>query len=310
MRNAMVGVALMAAMSLAGGDRFCPQPMPEPPSRIEQYMADRREFGFRADRAYVRKLVRRGMWEYDVGYMPATPRENRYLRLRDRLRLGPHVERYLRRHPHLSGGVSVEDDWPREPYLLVRVTRNADRYQRFLRRLARFPDNLRTKRVARSERSLRRLQDRIDFEAHEPDGFHVASTRVDIDRSEVVIELITQRQDGEAFFRARYGPSVTTRVIATELTSPECAGLFGYRPAPDGNSLTIVYESGGGATFDHVEVVERPDRVEIAVVVQAPNGFRTGESQQAEQVVSLAAPLAGRRVIDTQAAKPLPALRP
>ena len=51
-----------------------------------------------------------------LALFPVTPCENRYLRLRDRLRLGPRVDRYLRRHPGLSGGVSIEDDWPREPY--------------------------------------------------------------------------------------------------------------------------------------------------------------------------------------------------
>lgn len=309
MRNQMVGVALMAAVALAGGERFCPQPVPSPPSRIEQYMADRREFGFRADRAYVKKLVKRGMWEYDVGYMPATPRENRYLRLRDELELGPRVERFLRRHPHLSGGVSVEDDWPREPYLLVRVTREADRYERILRQLARFPDNLRTKRVARSERSLRRVQHRIDFRAHELDGFHVSSTGVDIDRNEVVVELITQRTDGDAYFRAHYGPAVTTEVIATEVTSPACADLFGYRRAPDDGSIVVSYETGGGRTFDHLEVVEHPDRVEVAVVVESPNGPTTSESRVAEQVVPLSAPLGARKVIDTQRGKPLKPLR-
>ena len=199
-------------------------------------MDARRKFGFRSDKAYVRKLIRRGMWESDFGFIPVTPAEDRYLQLRDRLELGPRVDRYLRRHPRLSGGVSVEDDWPREPYLLVRVTRDADRYERLLRRLARFPRNLRTKRVARSERSLRRIQDRIDFRAHEPDGFHVSSVGVAIDRNRVLIRLITRRTDAEAYFRAHYGPSVTTDVIATELTRPACAGLFGYRPAPDGRA--------------------------------------------------------------------------
>jgi hypothetical protein len=306
----MLGVALVASLAIAGPaqpapERFCPQPAPPRMSRIEQYMADRRRFGFRSDKAYVKKLIRRGVWEYDVGYIPVTPRENRYLRLRDRLRLGPRVDRYLRRHPHLSGGVSVEDDWPREPYLLVRVTRRPDHYERVFRRRALFPRNLRVRRVARGYLALRRLQDRVDFAAHETDGFHVVGTGVDIDRNQVVIELITRRRDAEAYFRARYGAGVTTDVIATELTSPACADLFAYRPAPDGTSLTVIYESGGGATFDHLEVVEYPDRVELAVVVQLPNGPITAESRRAEQIVALAAPLGSRTVIDTVTGKPL-----
>jgi hypothetical protein len=46
----------------------------------------------------VRELVERGVWEYDVGYIPVTPRENRYLKLRDELELGVKAERYLRHH--------------------------------------------------------------------------------------------------------------------------------------------------------------------------------------------------------------------
>jgi hypothetical protein len=123
---------------MAGGgqepERFCPQPLPPEPTRIESYMEQRRAFGFRSDKAHVRKLIRRGNWKYGV---PVTPREHRYLRLRDRLRLGARAERYLERRPHLSGGTSIEDDWPRGPYILVRLTRDRAKHTRALRRLAR-----------------------------------------------------------------------------------------------------------------------------------------------------------------------------
>ena len=312
----MLGLALMASLTVAGGvqqpapERLCPEPAPPRTSRIEQFMADRREFGFRSDKAYVRKLIKRGVWEYDVGYIPVTRRENRYLRLRDRLELGPRVDRYLRRRPGLSGGVSVEDDWPREPYLLVRVTRDAERYERVLRRLARFPRNLRTKRVDRSYRSLRRLQGRIDWDAHAADGFHVTTTGIRVSRNQVVIGVITKRADAEPYFRARYGDGVTTEVLATELTSPSCADLFGYRPAPDGMSIVIGYEAGGGAQFDHFELVEHPDRIEVAVVVQISNGPITADSRRAEAIVPLAAPLGTRRIVDTTTGKRLPVERP
>ena len=311
----VLGLAFLASLTVAGGvqqapEPFCPQPAPPPTSRIERFMADRRALGLRSDRAYVRMLVRRGVWEYDVGYIPVTPRENRYLRLRDRLRLGPRVGRYLRRHPGLSGGVSVQDDWPREPYLLVRVTRHADRHERVLRRLAPFPDNLRTKRVDRSLRSLRRVQDRIDFRAHEADGFYLVGTGVDIGRNQVVIDVITTRGDAAAYFRARYGAGMAANVIATELTSPTCTDLFGYRPALDGTSIVVGYEAGGDAQFDHVELVEQPDRVEVAVVVQLSNGGISADSRRAEVVIPLAAPLGTRRVIDTTTGKRLPVETP
>src|SRR5688500_14809133 len=94
-------------VSVAAQEPFCPQPEPPRQSRIERYMADRARLGFRADRAYVRKLVRKDTWESDVGWIPVTPREDAYLQLRDRLRLGAKTDRYLRRHRDLSGGISI-----------------------------------------------------------------------------------------------------------------------------------------------------------------------------------------------------------
>ena len=87
---------------------------------LESWAAQRAEFGFRHDIPYVRELVRRGVWEYDVGYIPVTPRENVYLKLRDKLELGTQGEPLpappSRRRRRRS---RCEDDWPREPYLLL-----------------------------------------------------------------------------------------------------------------------------------------------------------------------------------------------
>ena len=267
-------------------------------------MAQRKTFGFRSDKAYVKKLIRRGVWEYDVGYIPVTPRENRYLRLRDRLELGPAVRRYMRRHPGLSGGVSVEDNWPREPYLLLRVTAAAERTERILRRRARFPDNLRTKRVRFSLGELQRVQDQIDWEAAARDGVYVSSTWPDIDRNAVGVEVITARPDATAYLRVRYGPAITVKVMATTLTSPACARLLAYRPGADGASITVSYESAA-ASFDHAELVEHPDRVEVAIVVQAENGALVGSSRPAAHQLALTAPLGSRPVIDANTGKRL-----
>jgi hypothetical protein len=297
-------------IALAGAgqepERLCPMPAPPRMSRIERYMEIRRGFGFRSDEPYVRRLIRRGVWEHDVGYIPVTPRENRYLRLRDRLQLGSAASRYLRRRADLSGGVSIEDGWPKGPYLLVRLTRDRVRHTRMLKRLARFPRNLRTTKVDLSERQLSRIQDRIDFDAHSADGFHVSSTGVDIDLGKVAIELITRRTDHLEYFRARHGPHVVTSVIATEPTSPDCRRIFRYRLAPDGLSLRIAYEAGGGATFDRVELVESDARVEIGVVVQQPNGAVRADSRIAEHTVTLSRPLGTRRVVDATTGRTVP----
>jgi hypothetical protein len=299
--DAIASVALLFGTQEA--KRFCPQPLPREPTRIERYMEDRRQFGFRSDRAFVRKLVRRGSFDSD-GWIPVTRRERRYLRLRSRITLGARAHRYLERRPQLHGGTSIEDGWPGEPYMLVRLTRDRAKHTRALRRRARFPDNLRTRRVEVSERRLRRIQDRIDFDAHEPDGFHVSGTSVDIDTNKVAIDLITERTDHAEYFRARYGRHVRTFVIAAEPTSPECAPLVDFRVSADGLTITVVYATGGGATFDRYELAEYDDRVEIGIVEQAPNGFRTDDYDEQEATIVLSRPLGSRRVIDATTGRP------
>jgi hypothetical protein len=311
----MLAELVAAGAVLAGGaqadQRFCrPAPAVPRPSRIQEYQAARRSFGFRSDKPYVRKLIARGVRAYDLGGFPVTAREKRYLRLRDRLELGRAASRYLRRRPNLSGGISVEDDWPRGPYLLVRLTRDRAHHTRALRRRARFPRHLRTVLVGVSERELVQLQERIDWDAAGADGFVIVGSAPDIVSGKVELELITRRSDHREYFRARYGPRVLARVIATELTSPECAAISHYRPGPDTMSVTVAYESGGGAEFDRAELLETDDRVEVGVIVQAYNGPRTADSRTAEHTVELSRPLGRRRVVDATTGKTVPARLP
>ena len=98
-----------------------------------------RQFGFRSDLAYVRKLIKADQWESDVGFIPVTKREDEYLQLRDSLTLGNAGNRYLRPRRDHYGGASIEDGWPREPYLLVRFTKDVKRHLAALKRVARFP---------------------------------------------------------------------------------------------------------------------------------------------------------------------------
>ena len=115
--------------------------------------------------------MRRGIYSRGIDRFPVTRRERRYLELRDRLELGPRADRYLRRHRDVDGGISIEDAWPRDPYILVRVTRDRLKHQRAIRRLALHPRRCARRLVELSERALGRLQDRIDWEAAERDGF-------------------------------------------------------------------------------------------------------------------------------------------
>jgi hypothetical protein len=227
----VLGALLGAAIALSPGAQAAQEPFCRPApreTRMQAYQRIRGRHGFRTDEPYIRSLIRRSLvFTVDVERFPMTRRERRYVQLRDRLHLGRRATRYLLRRPELDGGTSIEDGWPGDPYILVRLTRDRAKHQRALRRLARFPRQLQTKRVPLSERDLTRIQDRIDFKAAERDGFDVVSTAPDIDRSAVTIELITARTDHLAYFRERYGRHVVTEVVATERYSP---------PAPSSTS--------------------------------------------------------------------------
>jgi hypothetical protein len=95
-------VFAIAAAPASAQQKLCTgQGKTAPPTAAEKEQADleyyaqrRAELGFRHDIAYIKELIARGVWEYDVGDIPGTPAENRYLRLRDKLNLGPRASRY------------------------------------------------------------------------------------------------------------------------------------------------------------------------------------------------------------------------
>ena len=312
----MLGTLLGAVIALAPGAHAAQEPMcrviperPEP-TTIEIYQQIREGHGFRHDRAYVRRLMRRGLYTRGIEHFPVTRRERRYHELRNRLDLGRRAYRYLSRRPAIDGGTSIEDAWPRDPYILVRVTRDRAKHARAMRRLALQPRHVRTKLVELSERALDRMRDRVDTRAAARDGIHVIGSFYDTDRAVVELELITERTDAAEYFRARYGPRIRVQVIARTLYSPECENLWDAVAGPGPADLTIGWEAGGGAEFDHVEVAEYDDRVVIGVVAQAPNGFRTADSRRAEHTLTLSRPLGDRKVIDATTGKAVGRRRP
>ena len=320
-RVALLVVSLVFALAGTAGAQELPpqslcigQSVPKPPpteaekerANLEDWARQRAEFGFRADIAYVKQLVERGVWEYDVGYIPVTPAENRYLRLRDRLELGPRAARYLRAHRDIDGGVSVEDNWPREPYLLLHLKRDVAKHLAAIRKLARFPRNLRAERVKHSDRELERIADRLwkDSKALAAEGFHLTGTGHAAD-GYLHVDLITKRTDFKAYFAKRYGDAVKIEVGATELYSFQCTASDSYRVAEDGLSLTVTYSTGGGNEFARMEVTELADRVEVGVVEKVYNGPNTDDLRVMSHVAALSAPLADRPVVDAYNRQPL-----
>ncbi len=296
----MLAAAALASLALVCHGQYAPlTPEQERQAALEDYAEQRASFGFRSDIPYIEELIRRGVWEYDVGYIPVTPAENRYLRLHDRLELGGRASRYLHRRPDLSGGVSIEEAWPGEPYLLVRLTRDRAVHERILRRLARFPRNLRTVEVRYSERQLNRVANRVgrDWRKLKAEGFDLQGWGADIVANTAEVELITRRTDHAEYFAQRYGP-VTTKVIATEPTRLDCASAGNYGVSGTGRSLVLRWGTGGGAEIETVELAEHADRVEVGIVERVPNGARTLELRFMSRRVALSAPLGDRAVID------------
>ena len=206
---------MLAAATLASLALFChgqhapPTPEQERQQRLKEYAETRAHFGFRSDIPYIEELIRRGRHESDVGYVPVTRAEDRYLRLRDRIGLGDRAYRYLRKRRELSGGVSIEDGWPGEPYLLVRLTRDRAMHEANLRRLVPFPRDLRTVEVTYSDRELRRLGQRIWNDERElaAVGFDLRSLSVDVDTNTAEIGFITQRTTTPSTSRSATGRS-------------------------------------------------------------------------------------------------------
>ena len=318
MRAALLTVAVLALAAPAQAqERLC-QPPPVPPraptatekeqAELELHAARRDEFGLRHDLPYVKALLKRDVWwEYDrTESIPVTRREIRYLELRNRLWLSDAAARHLARQPDLDGGTSLEDAWPKQPYLLVRVTRDPAKHLAALKRLVEYPDNLRTIRVRYSEPELRRLGDRIFRDGRELSaaGLHVQGVDVDVDANRTVVELATTRTDAAAYFAQRYGPRVKTVVTATTTTQLECNAGRSFEIAPDGVGLTVSWRTYSDLT-ERLELAEFADRVEIGIVERVPTRMRDGEGTRGHGSVALRAPLGDRAVIDAKSGKPM-----
>lgn len=303
-----VAAALLAGLVASPADaqeRECHGQLgpPVPPRgaervRLDGFVAHRRIFGFRTDLGYVRSLVRSdGLWD-DFLDIPITRSEQRYIRLRDRVDLGPDAERYLRERPDIYGGRSIEDGWPGDPYMLVRVTRDVAVHRAALLRLARYPTRLRVRWTALSERQLGRLQRRIlrDDKRLAAMGFDLAS--VGRGRGRIHVGVITARSDYARHFARRYGPSVQVQRIATRSHVVHCSKADAFSLHADGQAMTVHWTSGGSAKLERLEVTEHPDRIEVGVVEQSYTGANTADLRFESTAASLVAPLGDRAVVD------------
>ena len=271
-------------------------------------MHSRRLLSLPASRALVARLARdraarrRGRAAYGF---PLRHTELAYLQDRERLQeRADDAARIIERTRGLSGGSSLEDDFPRGAYLALRVTRALTRAERAA--LAGTGLRVRVLRVARSLRSLLRVQDRIDSSALEREGIAAHSTGPDVDRNVVEVVFSSDRSDAAAVLRARHGAAV--RPVRVPALSPACTTPDAYDVAADDRTLTLTYTTSGGPdpALARVQLRELPDRVEVVVVEQLPPGLAI-DAVRATATTTLAAPLAGRPVVSLLTRRPLSA---
>src|SRR4051812_35725707 len=265
----LVAVLILAAPAQArvchGQHPFHPYPS-QAQWELHAYAGDRAQFGFRHDAAYVQDLIARRQWGDYPHDFPATPAERRYLRLRDKLTLGTAAERYLRKHADVVGGSDIKDNWPRRPYLLVGFTRDVKQHLAALRRLARFPRDVRARRVPLSEQGRERLISRVqgDWLTLQQAGFSLAFDDEAAQRLE--FKVVTRRSDARAYFRSRYGPQVRVRVIARSHTRLECAVAHRYKISRDGRTLSVWWNDYYSSRPLRIELSESAQRVVVGLV--------------------------------------------
>lgn len=303
--NAVMAGALCASAAAASSACVL-QPVKTPfQERVASAIETRKLFGLPRGRAHVQALERsrRARARYVEGIPFAMSlAEWRYFRQRERIESQSlTVGSVLRSMPGVSGGISIEDDWPRSPYVAVRVARRLTSRQR--ERIVRRADRVRIIRVRRSLRELISIQDAIDWDALAADGVHVVSTSWDIDRNRVRVEFHSPRPDAEQLLTERYGRAI--HVVRLPATTPLCVDPDGFRLAPDGVTLTLLFETSSPDTTVRPDVREQPDRVLVGVVEDVGHGLAFATVRR-EVTLTLATPLADREVRTITTRRPVP----
>jgi hypothetical protein len=310
-------LALAAPAAAASDEPICHgQLAPRTPELEKQFliewaMEQRAENGLRADETYVRELDRRGLPDSKWIVGPVTSAEERYLRLRYRLGLGPgrRGQRYLDHHRDLYGGGAIVDRFPRKPLLVVYLTRNRAVHAARLRQLVRYPKLLRTARAEYSQRTLQRIEHRINYRDNarlRRRGFDITSARV-APPDRVVVPLITPRTDYAEYFKRRYGPLVKVEVKGTELTELVCVQANWYEVVGDRELIVHWIPQDSYAQRERIEAAEFDDRVELGVVERQPTANDTDGAgpDHFKLRVTLSRPLGTRAVIDAADRAPL-----
>jgi hypothetical protein len=296
-----------AAEPICHGQLAPPTPEQELENHIQFAMEMRAENGLRADEAWVRELIARGLPDSEAIIGPTTPAEERYMRIRDRLavlnyNIGRRARHYIAEHRDVYGGTAIRDRFPRTPQLVVYVTRDTAKHERALERLVRFPRYFATAQVKYTYSHLARIARRIERDDKEllQAGIDIGHAFVDAGANRVRVTLATARTDYAEYLAAHY-PLVVTELRASQIRELVCVEAGFFELGPDDRTLTVSWiPQDSYAKQETIEVTEFDDRVELGVVESQPTVVDTDGAGPSEfkRKVTLSRPLGARAVVD------------
>jgi hypothetical protein len=203
---------------------------------VEESTAFRREFGLRADEAWVRQVAAdpSARWSYQV---PLTAAEEANLNARAAAveELGPVLQAYGARHPEEFAGLYVDQE--RGGVLVVLFTGHLQEHGQAIAQLVRPGAAIELREAPASEVDLNALMERVSGDEELPAlGVFVLEASTDETRGVVEIGVSTERGDVQGLVTGRYGPAVLVKVL-----DPTGAFL-----KPRGTIVGRVVNGGGG----------------------------------------------------------------
>jgi hypothetical protein len=204
------------------GDPPCPVRPERTP--LQSAMVEREQYGMNTDPGYVQWLLGQGR--------TFTEHEERWIESVRRVDFQSKINDYVHHWSEAWGGNTLVADYPAKPYLLVRLLRRREVHERRLKRLAEYPDQLRTQLSSVQRDWFYDLPQHIGddagltdgfFDGYGRDGIYFVQAEGDESTQSVGVTVITPRTDAAEYLTRRYGPLVKVTVIGDRF---ECRGSY------------------------------------------------------------------------------------
>jgi hypothetical protein len=214
--------ARMLQTGPAPGDPPCPVRAER--TELEQTIAQRAEYGMNADPAYVQALL-----ADDREY---TEPERKWLKRLQRLDYESGVSEYLTHWRKDWGGTQLVAKYPAKPYQVIRLVHHRAFHTKNLKRLTKWPGQLRTEPGKYPYDAIWELEQQIGDDAREHDGFfagygrdgyYVYQASGNDALPGVEVRVITTRPGAQEYFARRYGELAKVTVIGDRY---ECRGGY------------------------------------------------------------------------------------